>query len=189
MDKGTRIQIVKGKHKGVNGTVFWEGPNKWGEGTRLGVEGDDGQTYWVASSNVEPLTKAQDAGPPPPPELSKGDRVAWKNRGDAGTGTIFWVGQTKSGRPRVGINDDEAEDAVWVDARAVTKLEDEPGPPPGASPSRHQPTRSSAPEPEPFFEDDDEAPPPEPWSGPIGEPPVMDEPPPYDYAPFDDDDE
>ena len=192
MDKGTRIRIVKGrKGRGVVGTVFWEGPNNWGEGTRLGVEGDDGETYWVASDNVEPLDKKEDPGLPPSPDVPKGARVSWKRGGDAGTGVVFWVGKGKNGRARVGLNDDETEETLWLDTRLVTVMEDDA---PAARPERRQSQASSytshaAPAHEPYPHDDDEPPPLEPWSGPVGEPPPMDEPPPYDYSPIDDDDD
>ena len=47
------------------------------EGTRLGIEGDDGETYWINSENVEILDTEQDEGPPAPPSLKRGDRVVW----------------------------------------------------------------------------------------------------------------
>ncbi|MFT4621374.1 MAG: hypothetical protein ACI8PZ_000026 [Myxococcota bacterium] len=195
MDKGTRIRIVKGrKGKGVAGTVFWEGPNKWGEGTRLGIEGDDGQTYWIASDSVEPLTKAEDAGPPPPPEVSKGDRVAYQQGDAEGVGRVFWVGKGRNGGLRLGINDDESEEPVWLDARAVRVLDDgemaAPSPPPSPRALPTQPAASPADD-YGFIaaDEDDEPPPPVPWSGPVGEPPQRDEPPPFDYAPVDDDDD
>lgn len=117
IDKGSRVVVVKGrKAVGTMGTVFWIGDNKWGEGKRLGIEGDDGQTHWIAMSNVE-LTDQQ------PPEIeppSKGDMVAWTVDEQELTGTVFWVGESKSGRGyRVGVKDD-AEETHWLDARQVT---------------------------------------------------------------------
>ena len=48
IDKGTRVTIIGGRRgKGQSGSVFWTGKNKWGDGDRLGVSGDDGETYWV----------------------------------------------------------------------------------------------------------------------------------------------
>jgi len=127
--KGARVRIVKGqKGHGVAGAVFWKGPNKWGEGERLGVRGDDGETYWVADSDVEPTT---DAAPPleAGPTFEKGARVGFKVNGREGTGTVFWTGQSRQGPgQRLGVRDDAPEgedDAVWLDSRQAHALEAE----------------------------------------------------------------
>lgn len=142
MDKGTRVRITSGKGRGVSGNIFWKGANKWGPGDRYGVRGDDGETYWVAESDVEPDgSKA----PPPPtgPTFDKGDRVRFKNRGEEGTGTVFWVGKSRNGPgQRLGINDDHGEDAVWLDAHRCEPLADEPNQAPqGDAPARTAPPR------------------------------------------------
>ncbi|MBT3220611.1 MAG: hypothetical protein HN348_16115, partial [Proteobacteria bacterium] len=79
MDKGTRVRIVKGRN-GIDqtGTVFWEGPNKFGSGTRLGIEGDNGQTYWIPTDNVEELGAAAATAAPEEPVLERGMRVQWQ---------------------------------------------------------------------------------------------------------------
>ena len=131
--KGTRIRVVKGrKHKDAVGTVFWSGPDKYNEGkTRLGVKADDGETIWVASDYVEAISGGAAAEEPPPvAPPNKGDRVRWKNRGQEGVGTVFWVGPSKSGPGhRVGIRQDDSDDAVWCDARQVTVVSDDDAPP------------------------------------------------------------
>jgi hypothetical protein len=129
MEKGARVRIVRGKGKDVAGTIFWKGPNKWGSGDRFGVQGDDGETYWVASDNVE----ADDNAAPVPeePNLEKGMRVRWKRGQDTGTGAVFWLGPSKTGSgTRVGVRDDETEDAVWLAGHLVTVLEEGEAPPP-----------------------------------------------------------
>lgn len=139
MDKGARVTITDGRQgKGVSGVIFWKGPNKWGEGERLGVRGDDGETYWVADADVEPATGApppvQDAGP----TFAKGDRVRFKQGGREGTGSVFWTGESRQGPgQRLGIRDDDGEDPVWIDARLAEALTDEPRsamPPGGRAP-------------------------------------------------------
>lgn len=132
MEKGDRVRITDGRQgKGQSGSVFWKGPNKYGGGERLGVRGDDGETYWVNSDDCE-----KDDGPAPEPEagptFSKGDRVAFRVRGREGTGSVFWIGESRNGPgQRLGINDDEGEDAVWVDAIQARPLEahEDNGPP------------------------------------------------------------
>lgn len=135
MKKGDRVKIIKGQGKDTVGEVFWTGPNKWGGGERFGVRGDDGDTYWVNSADCEPATGAApkvEAGR----EYGKGDRVKFKVRGREGTGSVFWIGDSRSGPgQRLGINDDDGEDAVWLDARFVQPLDNEPAPQAGGSPS------------------------------------------------------
>lgn len=122
MDKGTRVEIVRGRNgKGAVGTVFWVGDDKFDEGSkRLGVRGDDGETYWVSSNNVERT------GAEPPdddgPELEKGDRVGWRRGEEEGEGEVFWLGPSKhGGGVRVGVRDDAGE-THWFDARQLTPL-------------------------------------------------------------------
>ena len=74
-DKGDRVQIKAGNTgAGVCGEVFWKGAKKWGSGDRLGVRGDDGQTYWIDEVAVEQATKQ--APTDPGVTFSKGDRVS-----------------------------------------------------------------------------------------------------------------
>ena len=126
MDKGARVRITSGKGRDVSGSIFWKGANKWGPGERYGVRGDDGETYWVAATDVE-ATTAEAPPPPAGPTFAKGDRVRFKNRGAEGTGTVFWIGQSRNGPgQRLGINDDHGEEAVWLDAHRCEALTDEP---------------------------------------------------------------
>ncbi len=148
VDKGTRVEIVDGRQgKGQSGTVFWTGKNKWGDGERLGVRGDDGETYWVSDQDVE-VTNAKAPEQPAGPTFEKGDRVAFKQRGQEGTGTVFWIGQSRSGPgQRLGINDDNGEEAVWLDARLARALD-------GESPAPSPNTRASRPGPSAELESD-----------------------------------
>jgi hypothetical protein len=113
--------------------VFWKGPNKYGSGERLGVRGDDGGTYWVADSDVEPTTSESpklEAGS----SFEKGDRVGFRNQGRDGTGSVFWLGQSRNGPgQRLGIRDDDGDEAVWLDARFVKSVDPEQDPPRSAS--------------------------------------------------------
>lgn len=194
MDKGTRVKIERGgSGKGVAGSVFWVGENKFGGGKRLGVRGDDGQTYWVNSEDVDD----ESAPPPPPPPTGpapeKGDRVRWTQGGASGLGQIFWVGESKHGPgKRYGVNCDDGE-TRWLDQRFV-EPSDEPapagGPPQGSGPGQD---RRPSPSPAPFGGgvDDDEV-----DDGYIGgggwdgsEPPDMGDDPPPPEPPADLDDE
>ena len=51
--KGSLVVVVRGRKvpKGTKGRVFWTGSNHYGD--RVGVQGDDGQTHWTATRNVE----------------------------------------------------------------------------------------------------------------------------------------
>jgi len=134
MKKGARVRVVRGrKSQGVEGTVFWEGPNKYGEGTRLGVKDAEGETHWInaehvdlldadadADADAEEAEKSAPAGPAPDTSLlQKGARVGW----DGGAGTIFWVGQNKFGPGfRLGVTGDD-EQKHWLDAAEVQVLE------------------------------------------------------------------
>ena len=130
MDKGTRVTIVDGHQgKGQSGSVFWTGKNKWGDGERLGVRGDDGETYWVSDADVE-TTTGEAPEQPAGDTFEKGDRVSFTQRGQAGTGTVFWIGQSKNGPgQRLGVRDDNGEEAVWIDARIAKALEGDAPPP------------------------------------------------------------
>lgn len=119
VEKGVRVAIVKGrKGNGVVGTVFWIGEDKYNEGQkRLGVRGDDGETYWVSADNVE-LTDVPEAEPEEP-DYEKGDRVTYEHRGEEGIGEVFWVGPSKHGPGyRVGLKI-EGEEDLWLDSRQV----------------------------------------------------------------------
>lgn len=52
--KGQTVTVIKGRKvaKGTTGIVFWVGEDSYGKG-RIGFKGDDGETYWTATSNVE----------------------------------------------------------------------------------------------------------------------------------------
>lgn len=190
MDKGDRVQITGGRQgKGKTGTIFWKGPNKYGGGDRFGVRGDDGETYWVSSDDVE---SSQSAEPQPDPghTFSKGDRVKYTVRGQRGIGSVFWIGESRSGPgQRLGVRPDDAEEAVWLDARQAELLDEteassaavpspHPGPARGASDAEWEDESDwspavgldEMPAPPPMddsaidgWSDDDEEPPPADW--------------------------
>jgi hypothetical protein len=136
VEKGQRVTVVKGRNgKGESGTIFWKGPNKWGEGERLGVRSDSGETFWVSDQDVE-ATDGSAAPPQAGPTFSKGDRVSFKDRGREGTGMVFWIGESRHGPgQRLGVRDDAPEgsdDAVWIEATQARPLE-------GAAPAPRSP--------------------------------------------------
>ena len=133
MDKGQRIKITSGDDTGKMGTVFWTGEDRYRGGLRLGVRGDDGETYWINESDVE-KTDAPEPPPPPSETFERDDRVRFRNRGEEGTGTVFWTGESRRGGQRLGIRDDRDPDgeAIWLDARfakALSPEEDQGAPP------------------------------------------------------------
>ena len=131
MKKGSRVKFKSGAKAGVTGTIFWTGKDKYKGGERYGVTGDDGETHWANSSEVEASDAPEpdaDAGE----QFEKGDRVSFRDRGNTGTGTVFWTGDSRRGGQRIGIRDDhDADNAIWLDARAAERLseEDDPGAP------------------------------------------------------------
>lgn len=54
MNKGTLVEVTGGKApRGVQGTVFWTGPDRYDEGsTRIGIKTDSGETYWLSENDV-----------------------------------------------------------------------------------------------------------------------------------------
>ena len=139
MEKGTRVRITAGEGEGVTGSVFWTGKDRYREGMlRLGVRGDDGETYWASQSDVNVCDDPLPAGE----HFEKDDRVQFRVRGEQGTGTVFWIGESRNGPgQRLGIRDDaNPEDAVWLDARMVKHLDADADPGPAPAPERGTPT-------------------------------------------------
>jgi hypothetical protein len=120
VDKGSRVRIISGPNTGVTGTIFWSGKDKYKGGKRFGVRGDDGETHWVG----EQLVESTDAPEPAVegPHFEKGDRVEFKLQGQTGTGTVFWIGDSRQGGQRLGVrNDADPDNAVWIDARFCSR--------------------------------------------------------------------
>jgi len=135
MKKGDRVSITGGKKGvGVSGEIFWIGKDKFGGGERYGVRGDDGDTYWVSSKQVEAAdgpAPAVEAGP----TFAKGDRVSFRFKGQEGSGSVFWLGENRYGPgQRLGVRPDDSEEAVWLDSRFAEKIEGE-APAPSSSPA------------------------------------------------------
>jgi len=51
--KGDRVVITAGKGRGKAGVVFWVGPSKYGQGLRLGLRTDGGETAWAGAHEIE----------------------------------------------------------------------------------------------------------------------------------------
>ena len=134
MNKGTRVKIIRGNGKDQVGTVFWTGKDRYNDGLRLGIRGDDGETYWASQRDCEVSEEELPVGE----TFDKGDRVRFRNRGVEGYGTVFWTGQSRNGPgQRLGIRDDaDPDEAVWLDARFAERLEEGEGPPPPDPPAR-----------------------------------------------------
>lgn len=141
-EKGDRAAIVSGRKNpvGVRGQIFWIGENKYGDGMRYGLRGDDGETYWCDESHLGPEETAPPApeGGGPKEALDKGARVSITKGPSAGVeGEVFWVGESRYGPGmRYGIKDDAGE-THWADSHQVEALAAAPPKPAGdARPSR-----------------------------------------------------
>ena len=117
MERDARVELVSGKGKGVSGSVFWIGDNKYGPGKRYGIRGDDGDTYWATEDQVRESSAARPSAVPEGPVPEKGAVVTFRAGGQEVVGEVFWVGQSKSGPGhRLGVRD--ADGAThWVDAK------------------------------------------------------------------------
>lgn len=168
LSKGARVKVVRGrKSEGVTGTIFWVGDNKYGEGKRYGLHGDDGATHWVASDQCEPWDRAPE--PVEAPDLSRGDTVAWEADGERVHGEVFWVGASKHGPgTRIGVKT-PYDETLWFDARQVEKVD--------PSEVRSAPTADAGPPPPSDLPDF------APADSSYGDGPPDDEPPPWDDAP------
>ena len=127
--KGDRVKVVGGrKSMGVTGVIFWIGDNKYGEGQRFGVRGDDGETHWVPEEHCEATQEVMEV--PEGPALEKGDRVQWSEDDRSFEGSVFWLGPNKFGPgTRVGVKDDDGE-THWFDSRRLTRLDEAIAPSP-----------------------------------------------------------
>ncbi len=122
MNKGSRVKVVKGKKVPIDttGTIFWLGDNKFGEGKRAGIEGDDGETYWISLEHLEAIDDA-------PPEIEppkKGDMVRFvlPEAEVEVEGPVMWVGEAKSGRGfRIGVRDHDGG-IHWMDSRKAAPV-------------------------------------------------------------------
>lgn len=119
LGKGSRVEVARGKKSvGVIGTIFWVGDTQWGEGKRTGIEGDDGETYWIALEHLDPSATVMPEIEPP----ARGSRVRFEFSDVMVEGEVFWVGPSKSGNGwRVGVKD-ASDEPHWLDARAVTPV-------------------------------------------------------------------
>src|SRR5690606_23086762 len=102
-----------------------------GPGVRYGLRGDDGETYWVDSTNIGSEAEAPPAPEPPPADakapLAKGARVTITSgrEGVGESGEVFWVGDSKFGKGmRYGVKSADGA-TYWADERDVTPIEGE----------------------------------------------------------------
>lgn len=142
--KGQRVRLGlrASEGRGQWGVVFWVG-EKDGR-PRCGLRTDDGETIWADVSTLEKSSaeeieaslaakekrekKSAAAAPVAPSsspnvELSKGDRVRWRNGSASGTGKVFWLGPGKfGGGPRAGVKDDETGETIWTEQATCEKI-------------------------------------------------------------------
>lgn len=114
-DKGRTVKIVSGPEGvGMIGEIFWWGPSKFGEGMRAGIDGLDGEKYWIDEKHLgwpDEEIKAPDEHP-----LGKGSKVVVTGGDHQGeSGTIFWWGKSKYGAGmRAGVKTED-DATLWVD--------------------------------------------------------------------------
>jgi hypothetical protein len=134
MKRGDRVLVVRGrKAQGEEGTIFWYGPDKYGDGMRAGIKTDAGETHFLKAEYLKLIEQAeQDAGEERSPsgesavELRKGMRVRWQDGGQSGEGELFWVGENKYGPGlRVGITDDDKQ-KHWLNENQVQVIDPDP---------------------------------------------------------------
>lgn len=53
--RGDRVRVKSGKGEGAEGSIFWWGESKYGDGMRAGVETDDGEKLWIDAEHLEAL--------------------------------------------------------------------------------------------------------------------------------------
>ncbi len=136
VEKGSRVEVFKGRKVpvGTTGEVFWVGAGTYG--TRVGLKGDDGDTYWLASDNCRPegwaqlVVRAGDHGwdivarQLEAAQIHKGDRVRFVNaEGQAFIGEVFWKERNRLG-VRVGAGEGHnGSDVLWLNTSQVEKLD------------------------------------------------------------------
>jgi len=115
LEKGATVKVVSGPEAvGMIGEIFWWGKSKYGAGMRAGIQGVDGEKYWI---DEEHLGWPEDAVEnPTEPRLGKGVEARVTGGDHAGAqGKIFWWGKSKYGSGmRAGLEDETGE-TIWVD--------------------------------------------------------------------------
>lgn len=51
--RGDNVRVVSGKDAGAEGTIFWWGESKFGDGMRAGIEVSGGDKVWAAANELE----------------------------------------------------------------------------------------------------------------------------------------
>ena len=80
-NKGARVKIIRGRSGvGVSGEIFWKGDSRYSDGERLGIRGDDGETYWIDDGDAIRRVREQvfvaEQGVPVAEEMDDHDPVA-----------------------------------------------------------------------------------------------------------------
>ena len=65
--KGDRVRVTSGKNAGAEGTIFWWGESKWGDGMRAGINTDDDETVWADADILEALESDSEEADDPIP--------------------------------------------------------------------------------------------------------------------------
>lgn len=58
--RGKTLRVVRGRKvpRGTVGECFWMGPDKFGNGYRVGIKDENGTVHWTAESNCEVVEEA-----------------------------------------------------------------------------------------------------------------------------------
>lgn len=114
-EKGATVKVVSGPEAvGMIGQIFWWGNSKFGAGMRAGVDGVDGEKYWIDEEHLGwPDEEVED---PSQPRLGKGvEANVTGGEHQGASGTIFWWGKSKYGEGmRAGL-ETEGGETLWVD--------------------------------------------------------------------------
>ena len=68
LGKGDHVKVISGECEGAQGTIFWWGKSRYGDGMRAGVEPDGGgEKMWI---DAEHLVASGEEGSAPTPSSS-----------------------------------------------------------------------------------------------------------------------
>lgn len=121
IQNGARVLVVRGRHSGTSGAVFWTGPDRFRGGARLGVRTDRGSTYWVHESEVEAAKTASTLtfGPP----FKQYDQICVRYRGKLYNAQVAWTAAlaSEAGR-RVGLDLPGSDAPTWLNTQELAPI-------------------------------------------------------------------
>lgn len=127
--RGTQVRIVRGKHAGTSGTVFWFGADRYRDGLRLGVRGPNEDTLWVHESLVEVIAPSAPSRTPwLGPTFHKHDVAVILYQNKVHHLPVSWVGAaTHAAGQRLGLGP-VGEISLWLNAQDIVPNPPDPMP-------------------------------------------------------------